>query len=141
MTKRLHHVGILVDDFRAAKTLLGETLGLRLSREMEVPARSRRVAFFECGEAEIELIEDLDLKARERNLGGSTARIEHVAIEVDNVQTTLDELGAAGVRPDRNGLVRSGTRVNAWTEPRTTSGIMFQFLSESERISDAPIKA
>lgn len=129
MLKRLHHVGIVVDDLADAKRLLGTTLGLRLARELEVPALARRVAFFECGDAEIEVIEDLDADARQLALGGASARIEHVAIEVDSVESVLATLEKLGVKADSRGIVHVGSRINAWTDPSTTDGIIFQLLS------------
>ena len=92
MLKRLDHVGIVVDDLGEAKRLLGQTLGLRLARELEVPARMRRVAFFQCGDAEIEVIEDLNAEAKALALDGASARIEHVAVEVDGVESVLTAL-------------------------------------------------
>jgi catechol 2,3-dioxygenase-like lactoylglutathione lyase family enzyme len=129
MLKRLHHVGIVVDDLADAKHLLGVTLGLRLVRELEVPLLARRVAFFEVGDAEIEVIEDLDADARQRTLSGASARIEHVAIEVDSVESVLAGLEGLGVKTDSKGIVRVGSRLNAWTDPSTSDGIMFQLVS------------
>ncbi len=131
MLKRLDHVGIVVDDLSDAKRLLGQTLGLRLVRELEVPARMRRVAFFQCGDAEIEVIEDLNAEAKARALDGANARIEHVAVEVDGVDSVLTALESLGVKADSRGILRVGSRLNAWTDPSTTDGIMFQLLSSA----------
>ncbi len=127
--KRLDHVGIVVDDITAAKRLLSETFGLNLVREVEVPALARRGAFFQCGDAMIEVIEDLDPAAKARVLDGASARVEHVAIEVDGLDSVLTALQALGVKADSRGIVRVGSRLNAWTDPTTTDGIIFQLLS------------
>jgi len=131
MIKRLDHVGIVVDDLTDAKRLLGQTLGLHLSRELEVPTLARRVAFFQCGDAMIEIIEDLDAAAKARALSGASARIEHIAIEVDDVDSALDQLRASGVRTNGLGILRVGSRRNAWTDPATTDGIVIQLMSHS----------
>ena|SRR5438445_6171124 len=131
MLKRLDHVGIVVDDLNDAKRLLGETLGLRLVRELEVAELARRVAFFQCGDAQIEVIEDLDSAARAHVLGGATARIEHVAFEVDRVDrmdSVLTALDGLGVKVDKHGVLRIGSRDNVWTDPGTTDGIVFQLV-------------
>jgi methylmalonyl-CoA/ethylmalonyl-CoA epimerase len=130
MLKRLDHVGIVVDDLTDAKRLLSETFGLSLVSEFEVAQLSRRVAFFQCGDARIEVIEDLDPEAKARVLDGAPARIEHVAVEVDDVASVLAALEGLGVRPNSTGILRAGPRVNAWTDPSTTDGIMFQLLSD-----------
>jgi methylmalonyl-CoA/ethylmalonyl-CoA epimerase len=129
MIKRLDHVGIVVDDLATAKRFLSETLGLQLIRELDVPALARRVAFFQCGDASIEVIEDLHMESRARVLNGATARIEHVALEVDNVEGELASLSGLGVKADGRGVVSVGARLNAWTDPLTTDGVMYQLLS------------
>lgn len=132
MIKRLDHVGVVVDDLAEAKRFLSETLGLRLARELDVPALARRVAFFECGDASIEVIEDLDPAAKARALGGASARIEHLALEVDSVDGVLASLGKLGVKADSRGVVRVGARLNAWTDASTTDGVPYQLLSPAE---------
>jgi methylmalonyl-CoA/ethylmalonyl-CoA epimerase len=131
MLKRLDHVGIVVDDLAKAKRLLGEVLGLSLVREVEVLALERRAAFYQCGDASIEVIEDLNAESKVKNLRGGTAHIEHIAVEVDAVTSVLAALGRLGVKVDSHGIVRVGSRLNAWTDPDTTQGIMFQFLSSA----------
>ncbi len=132
MIKRLDHVGIVVDDLASAKRFLSETLGLQLVREMDVPALARRVAFFQCGDASIEVIEDMDLETKAGVLKGASARIEHLALEVDSVDGELASLGGLGVKADSRGVVRVGARMNAWTDPLTTDGVMYQLLSPAE---------
>jgi methylmalonyl-CoA/ethylmalonyl-CoA epimerase len=132
MIKRLDHVGIVVDDLDDAKRFLGETLGLHLFRELEVPALARRVAFFQCGDASIEVIEDLNLESKNRVLGGAGARVEHIALEVDGVDTVLAALVRLGVKTDARGTLRVGSRLNAWTDPDTTDGVVYQLLSSVE---------
>jgi hypothetical protein len=110
--------------------LLGETLGLHLVRELEVAELARRVAFFQCGDAQIEVIEDMDPEAMAQALGGAAARIEHVAIEVDRLDSVL-ALERLGVKTDSRGITRVGSRDNVWTDPSTTDGIMLQLLSNA----------
>ena len=129
MVKRLDHIGIVVDSLADAKQFLRHTLGLQLVRELEVPALARRVAFFQCGDAAIEVIEDLDLESKSQALAGASARIEHVALEVEGVDTVLAALAGLGVRADSRGVLRIGSRLNAWTDPDTTDGVVYQLLS------------
>jgi len=129
MIKRLDHVGIVVDDLTDAKTFLSNVLGLHLVREVEVPALARRVAFFKCGESELEVIEDLNLESKAKALHGGSARIEHIALEVDGVSSVSAALAGLGVKIDDHGILLVGSRLNAWTDPSTTDGIVFQLLS------------
>jgi methylmalonyl-CoA/ethylmalonyl-CoA epimerase len=129
MIKRLDHVGIVVDDLDDAKRFLSGILGLHLVQEMDVPPLARRVAFFRCGDASIEVIEDLDPESKARGLDGAKARIEHVALEVDNVDGELESLGGLGVKANSLGVVSIGMRRHVWTDPHSTDGVMYQLFS------------
>lgn len=123
--KRLDHIGVVVDDLEEAKRFLAETLGLELDRTVEIPGR--RGAFFRCGGSEIEVLEEMEPEARERILGGAKARIEHIAIEVDDLDRTMAALEGLGVRAGR-APIATGDRVNLWTDPDTCDGVMYQLI-------------
>jgi methylmalonyl-CoA/ethylmalonyl-CoA epimerase len=130
LIKRLHHVGIVVDDLEEAKRFVGEVLGLTFLRQVDVPQRHRRTAWYRCGEVDIELIDDLQAESRAVALDGATARVEHVALEVADVAAAVSSLAAFGVRIGPGGVVQIGTRLNAWTDPKTTDGVMYQLVAE-----------
>lgn len=126
---RVDHIGILVDSLEGAKRFLGEEgLGLRLVREMDVESLQRRVAFFQCGDVQLEVIEPYGEGARERDLGGERARIEHIAVEVDDVRPALEALAGLGVKTDGRGVARVGDRETAWTDAATTDGVVYQLV-------------
>lgn len=131
MINRLNHIGVVVSDIREAKRFLAEVLGLELVLEREVPAKQRTTAYFEAGEVEIELIEDRDPEAKARVLGGATAIIEHIALDVDDLAQTVEALATRGVRIRNDEIVRVGTRDHAWTDPATSGGVMYQLSAET----------
>lgn len=131
MINRLNHIGVVVTDIEAAKRFLGETLGLELVLERDVPAKQRSTAYFAAGEVEIELIEDRDPQAKARVLGGATAVIEHIALDVDDLGQTVEALAAKGVRIRNDEVVRVGSRDHAWTDPATSGGVMYQLSAET----------
>src|ERR1700737_4872051 len=99
MFRRVDHIGVIVADLKEAGRWLGEAFGLPLDRALEFPDRGIRAAFYRCGDVDIEVIEISDPEARRQRLGdGERARIEHIAVEVENLQTTLARLAALGVR-------------------------------------------
>jgi methylmalonyl-CoA/ethylmalonyl-CoA epimerase len=126
--RRIDHIGVVVDDLDEAKAFLANVLGLRLDREVEVRELKRRVAFFACGDVSIEVIQDLDATARHTSLGGAKARIEHIAIEVDNLTETLGALSLLGVRSDAAGVIEAAGLRTTWTDPDSTDGVRYQFL-------------
>lgn len=125
MTARMDHVGVVVDDFPAANRLLTDVLPFTFQRSLAIPGRLD-AAFYKCGDASLELIDINDPGERERRLGTSRARIEHIAVQVDDLNRMFDRLRAAGVQlatshPVVNGPIRSYV-----TRPETSSGIIFQ---------------
>ncbi len=131
MISRLNHIGVVVDDIEAGKRFLQDVMGLELVLERDVPARRRNTAYFAAGEVEIELIEDHDPDAKARVLRGEKAVIEHIALDVDDLPATIDALEAKGVRIRDGGITRVGTRDNAWTDPATSGGVMYQLSAEA----------
>jgi methylmalonyl-CoA/ethylmalonyl-CoA epimerase len=75
-----------------------------------------------------------DPDARHARLGeGVEARIEHIAIEVENLGETLKLLAALGI--ETTGPPREGAgALSVWTQAATSGGIGFQFL---QRLDDA----
>jgi methylmalonyl-CoA/ethylmalonyl-CoA epimerase len=123
--KRVHHIGVAVADLDRARLLLGETFGLPLVREHD--GGNPSVAFYRCGEVEIELLEFSRPEDRAAWLDGDRlGRIEHIAIEVDDLAATLRALEALGVtgEPARQGPLG----VSARTHPETTTGVVLQLL-------------
>lgn len=126
MLKRLDHVGVIVDDLRdAARFLIG--MGMQHDRDIEFPDRLR-ASFFSCGPTQIEVIEITEPGERAQRLGLDKARVEHIAIEVDDLTTTLQVLAGLGVRTQTAEPVRVGTNLNYWTVPNTSDGVMYQLI-------------
>ena len=125
--KRVHHIGVAVADLERGKELLGGKLGLPLVREHRAAGDGPSTAFFQCGEVEIELLEHSRPEDRRAWLGGDgQGRIEHIAVEVDDLESTLAALRALGVtaEPARRGPLGASARTHA----AGTSGIVLQLL-------------
>lgn len=126
--KRIDHVGIVVDDLERVGRFLAETLGLELTRRNDDPATGVRTAFFRCGDGSIELIELADPEARARRLGSDRARVEHVAIEVEDIEATGAGLARRGIRTTTKEPRQAGPTRSLFSEPETTEGFVLQFL-------------
>jgi len=123
--KRIDHVGVVVRGLGDPAALL-ESLGLELARTNRNDESSGH--YFPCGDASIELIEVHDDDARARRLPeGADAVIEHIAIEVDDLEAvhhTLTEQGVDVTWPP----FPSGDAVMIWTDAATSGGVQYQFL-------------
>jgi catechol 2,3-dioxygenase-like lactoylglutathione lyase family enzyme len=129
MLKRIDHIGVVVDDLATARRFL-ESLGLKHVRDLAVPERGLHASFYGCGDVAIELIQADDPEAnRERLQGERMARIEHIAIEVDDIQGTLDELSGRGIEVT-GAPSKVDSNVSVWTKPETSDGYQLQFMQK-----------
>jgi methylmalonyl-CoA/ethylmalonyl-CoA epimerase len=132
--KRLDHVGVVVENLPAARRFLDEVLGFTFDRSLSIPGRLEAV-FYQCGDTGVELIEVSDPDERERRLGNATARIEHIAVEVDDLNAAFDQLTAAGVEATTAAPVVGGPLRSYFTRPETSNGVMFQIF---DRVDVSP---
>jgi methylmalonyl-CoA/ethylmalonyl-CoA epimerase len=131
MVRRIDHIGVVVDNLseaRAFLTMLGMTLdhGFDLGRV--------EAAFYRCGDVMVEVIECKTPEERGRRLGGYQDRIEHNAIQVDDLAGTVAELTSHGVEMTKPDPVRQDNIRSYWTNPETSDGVMYQLF---ETLDDA----
>ncbi len=132
MISRIDHIGVIVDDLADARRWLAEVFGLPLRRSVELSEGRIRGEFYACGDVDIEVIEVGDPEMRHRRLGdGKRARIEHIAVEVDNLSTALARLASFGVRTTSPEPLRVGNRLNMWTIEETSGGISYQLIERT----------
>jgi len=131
MVKRIDHIGVVVDNLAEARRWLTEVFGLPLRRSVELSEGRIRGEFYACGDVDIEVLEIGDPEARRRRLGTGNARIEHIAVEVDNLNTALARLASFGVRTTSPEPRRVGNRLNMWTVEETSGGISYQLIERT----------
>jgi len=100
MLTGLSHVSIVVPDLDAAARTIGEKYGLKAGAPMINAEQGVRLAYIDCGNAKIELMEpsrpDSPIaKFLERNPKGG---IHHFSFSVDSIDETTKTLGDKGVR-------------------------------------------
>jgi len=123
--RRIDHVGIVVRGLADPAELLG-SLGLELARSNRNDESTGH--YFPCGDASIELIEVHDDEARARRLPeGADAVIEHIAIEVDDLEAVHRTLTGRGVDVTWPPFP-SGDAMMIWTDAATSGGVQYQFL-------------
>jgi len=128
MFKSLDHVGIIVDDLAEAKRFYERVLGLKLVRELDAPERNLKAAFYSLGNTQVELIEVTHPVDRGMRLGNASARIEHLAVIVDDVDVAAAELADSGVRMQTEEPVVMGNRRMYFSVPETCDGVTYQLI-------------
>lgn len=130
-TLRVDHIGIAVKDLEQAKKFYTEILGMKAMGEEVVEQQKVKVCFIPCGDSEVELLESTSpdgpiAKFIEKNGEG----IQHLAIRVDDIKATLEDLKAKGVRLiDQEPRYGAGGASIAFVHPKATGGILLE-LSE-----------
>lgn len=128
MLKRIDHIGVIVDNLEDAQDLLGK-MGMEFDRDLQFPGRLK-AAFYRCGDTQIEVIEVTDEKERDARLRGEKARIEHIAIEVDELATTMKALEALGIRSNTPEPLKIGKNLNLWTTEDSGDGVSYQLIEK-----------
>ena len=133
MIKKIDHIGIAVRDLDAAVAVWEATLGMRHVATEVVEGEKVRVAKLAAGDDVVELLEPT---SDDSPISGFLARrgggIHHICLEVDDIETTLARLKAAGLRlideaPKRGA---GGAKI-AFVHPKSASGVLIE-LSEKE---------
>lgn len=130
MITGLSHVSIVVPDLAAALAKLRATYGLEAGEIKVNDEQGVRMAYIDLGNAKIELMEPSRTgspvaKFLERNPRGG---IHHFSLRVDNVETTTQELVAAGVQVLGGGKVQlnvHGERI-AFIHPQDFLGALIE---------------
>lgn len=133
MVVKLDHIGIAVADLDAAMKVYTDVLGLKGAGVEVVEEQKVRVAFFPVGDTEIELLESTDPEGPiAKHIEKRGEGVQHLAFRVDNIETTLDEMRAKGIRliDEKPRYGAGGARI-AFLHPKSTGGVLIE-LSERE---------
>lgn len=125
---RVDHIGIAVKDLEQAKKFYTEVLGMKAQGEEVVEQQHVKVCFIPCGDSELELLESTTpdgpiAKFIEKKGEG----LQHIALRVDNIEQTLADLKAKGVRLiDETPRYGAGGSSIAFVHPKATGGILLE---------------
>jgi methylmalonyl-CoA/ethylmalonyl-CoA epimerase len=133
MIGKVDHIGIAVRSIEEARRLY-EALGLFVEEIEEVPQEGVRVAFLQCGETRIELLEPMENDSPiaaflERRGPG----LHHICLESDDVVADdgrLREKGYQVLRPEPTGGA-GGKRVQ-FVHPKSAGGVLLELAQEEE---------
>lgn len=128
--KRIDHVGIAIADVAAAKRLYEDVLGLKLTREEVVTDQGVRTYFYPVAGVKLELLESIAPDGPiARHIEKRGAGLQHLAVEVDDIEEAIRELKAKGLRMldevPRKGV--EDTRI-AFVHPKDTHGVLLELV-------------
>jgi methylmalonyl-CoA/ethylmalonyl-CoA epimerase len=133
---RVDHIGIAVTDLAEAKKFYTDILGLKATGEEVVEEQKVKVCFIPSGDSELELLESTSpdgpiAKFIEKNNGRNG--IQHIALRVDNIEQTIADLLAKGVRMiDEKPRYGAGGSSIAFVHPKSTGGILVELCQRNK---------
>lgn len=136
---KIDHLGIAVPDLSQASAIYEVLTGGPASHVEFVEDQKVKVAFFQVGESNFELLEASDpsspiARFLERNPRGG---LHHVCVEVEDIEATLERYRAAGVRLiDEQPRLGAHQKRVAFVHPASTGGVLLE-LSESIQVDES----
>jgi len=127
---KINHLGIATKGIDEALKFWGDALGLENVHTETIADQKVRVAMLPLGESRIELLEPTSddspiSKFLEKRGGG----IHHIAVEVDDIETSLAKLKSQGMRLiDETPRVGAENCLVAFVHPAATNGVLLELV-------------
>lgn len=134
MFGRIDHIGVAVEDLEAGIALYEQSFEMELAHRETVESQGVEAVLLDVGDGHVELLAPL---GPETPVGKYLARkgpgLHHVAYAVEDIDSELGRLAAAGVElidaEARTGI--RGSRV-AFLHPRSTGGVLTEIVEPAE---------
>lgn len=130
MFGRIDHIGVAVEDIDAAIALYGDSFEMELAHRETVEEQGVEAVLLDVGDGHVELLAPLGPDTPVgKFMAKNGAGLHHVAYAVDDIDTVLERLAAAGV-----GLIDSKPRIGiresrvAFLHPRSTGGVLTEIV-------------
>ncbi|RJP21338.1 MAG: methylmalonyl-CoA epimerase [Candidatus Abyssobacteria bacterium SURF_5] len=126
MIRKLDHIGIAVSNLEDALKLYRDMLGLNVEHVEDF--EGMKIAFIPIGDTEFELLQPTDPQgALAKFLEKRGEGIQHIAVQVDDVEKSLEELKAKGLQViDQKPRPGAGGARIAFFHPKSTKGVLLE---------------
>jgi len=127
---RIDHIGVAVEDIDAAIALYGQSFEMELAHRETVESQGVEAVLLDVGDGHVELLAPLGPDTPVgKYLAKNGSGLHHVAYAVDDIDSTLKSIAAAGIQ-----LIDSEPRVGirdsrvAFLHPRSTGGVLTEIV-------------
>ena len=134
MFARIDHIGVAVEDLDAAIALYDDSLDLEVVHRETVEAQGVEAVLLDVGENHVELLRPL---SEDTPVGKFLAKrgpgLHHVAYQTPDIEATLEQLKAAGMR-----LIDESPRIGirnskvAFLHPASSGGVLTEIVQPAE---------
>ena len=128
MLKKIHHIGIIVEDFET-KIKKFEGFGLRCTEKMEKKQDGLKLAFFSIGDTLLELISYPPRKDWDYLTTVVRAHkdvVNHICFEVDDMDAAIRDFEENGAKLVEGSPQDGVTGRIAFFYPETTAGLLIE---------------
>jgi methylmalonyl-CoA epimerase len=127
---RIDHIGIAVEDIDAGIELYEKSFGMELGLRETVAEQGVEAALLNVGDGHVELMAPTGPDTPVgKFLAKRGAGMHHVAYAVEDIDTTLEQLAAAGVELiDAKARVGIGGSRVAFLQPRSTGRVLTEIV-------------
>lgn len=125
---RIAHLAIVVDDIQTALNFWQDAMGLEIAELRDIPAEAAQVAFLPVGDSEIELVQPTNADSgMAKFLAKRGAGMHHICLAVEDIEATMQELKAKGVRLINEApLTSADGRRYAFIHPQSATGVLVE---------------
>lgn len=130
MFGRIDHIGVAVEDIDAAIALYEASFEMELAHRETVEEQGVEAVLLDVGDGHVELLAPLGPDTPVgKFMAKNGAGLHHVAYAVDDIDTALERLAAAGIQ-----LIDSKPRIGiresrvAFLHPRSTGGVLTEIV-------------
>lgn len=126
--KKIGHIGIAVSDLESAKDFYTKALGLKVEREETL--EGMKIAFIPVGKVNLELIQcATDEGVIAKFIAKRGEGVHHIAYEVDDVSSALEELKGQGVKlVDEAPRMGADGKEVAFVHPKSSYGVLTELV-------------
>ena len=130
--KKIDHIGIAVSDLESAKDFYTKALGLKVGREEAL--EGMKVAFIPVGKVNLELIQSAtDDGVIAKFIARRGEGVHHIAYEVDDVSSALEELKSQGVKlVDEAPRTGADGKEVAFVHPKSSYGVLTELVCKKK---------
>lgn len=125
---KIDHIGIAVHSIDNIKAFYESQLGLLCLGIEKVENQGVKVAFFQCGDSKIELLEPLNNSSPvAKFLQKRGEGIHHIAFGVGSIEDRIQELKERGIKMiDHEPRLGAGGASIAFLHPSSTAGVLYE---------------
>lgn len=139
---RIDHIAIAVKDLEEALVLYESVFGFSLLKRREVRGSfsGMKSAELDAGGFSIVLVQGTDPQSQvSRYIEQYGSGVQHVAIEVDDVEGVTETLSESGVQ-FATSVIRADGLIQRFTKRDPNSGMMFEYIQRSENTKGFDVK-